>query len=271
MAAAKLHIKEVEDWVTQELNGYSKELPDYRQTRGTVKAWNPYHGWQPVGGDVEFLEAASGVQISESIASIEAALTANSSGGSLHMPYGPSQLNALSNLVGRPIVRAGVDFSSGTLAHILDAVRNLVLDWAIELERSGVVGEGITFSADEKKIAATNPVTLHIGAITNFTGVLGVGNTSGDIANAPINAEEVGNLVTQIKAHSAELINEGVEPEALQKALDTIDNQLRSKKLTLMREALGELQKIVAKATGGLIAQGVLALLHQITGTGVPA
>jgi hypothetical protein len=153
----------------------------------------------------------------------------------------------------------------------LDAVRNLVLDWAIELERSGVVGEGITFSADEKKIAATNPVTLHIGAITNFTGVLGVGNTSGDIANAPINAEEVGNLVTQIKAHSAELINEGVEPEALQKALDTIDNQLRSKKLTLMREALGELQKIVAKATGGLIAQGVLALLHQITGTGVPA
>jgi hypothetical protein len=271
LAAAKLQLTKVEEWVAQELNGYDKDdLPDYRQSRGTVKAWNPYHGWQPVGGDATFLEAASGVQISESIASIEAALNAKSGGGSLHMPYGPNQLEALSNLTGRTIARAGIDFSSGALAHVMDAVRNLVLDWAIELEKSGVVGEGISFSPDEKKIAATNPVAIHVGTITNFTGNLGVGNTSGDITNAPINAQEVKNLVTQIKSHAKELIKEGVEPQALEAALNLIDKQLSTKKHTLIREALAELEKIVAKASGGLIAHGVLALLHQIIGTGVP-
>jgi hypothetical protein len=82
LAAAKLQLTIVEEWVGHELNGYTGELPAYRKTRGTPTVWNPYHGWQPVGGDVAFLEIASEVQISESLASIEAALKAKSDGGS---------------------------------------------------------------------------------------------------------------------------------------------------------------------------------------------
>src|SRR5260221_5003326 len=181
LAAAKLQLTTVEEWVGHELNGYSGELPPYRRTRGTPTLWNPFHGWQPIGGDAAFLEIASEVQISESIASIESGLKAKPTGGSIYMPYSPKQLGALSNLVGQNVARAGVDFSSGTLAHIVDAVRNLVLDWAIELEKKGVVGEGMTFSPNEKKIAATNPVAFHIGTITNFAGNIGVGNSAGDI------------------------------------------------------------------------------------------
>jgi len=50
IVAKKLRIADFEEWVTHELNGYedSKDIPDYRQITGSVKAWNPYHGWQPV-------------------------------------------------------------------------------------------------------------------------------------------------------------------------------------------------------------------------------
>ncbi|WP_456670864.1 AbiTii domain-containing protein [Bradyrhizobium sp. USDA 3240] len=88
-----------------------------------------HHGHARRRPDPAILDIASEVSISESLASIEVALNAKSDGGSLHMPYTPEQLGALSNMVGRNVARAGVDFSAGTLAHIVDAVRNLVLDW----------------------------------------------------------------------------------------------------------------------------------------------
>lgn len=267
LAAAKL---QVEGWVGQELNGYTGELPAYRRTCGTPTIWNPYHGWQPVGGDVAFLEIASEVQISESLASIEVALKAKSNGGRLHMPYTPGQLGALSNLVGRNVARAGVDFSAGTLAQIVGAVRNLVLDWAIELEKKGVVGEGMTFSPDEKKIAATNPVAFHIGTITNFSGNLGVGNSAGDITNAPLNIDQVKNLISQVKSHSATLQAEGVDESQLSTVLDKIEHHLAKSDQSLLRTALGELETVVAKAAGGLVSTGIVGLLHQIFGTGIP-
>ena len=271
LAAAKLQLTTVEEWVGHELNGYSGELPPYRKTRGRPTVWNPFHGWQPLGGDPAILEIASEVQISESLASIEVALKAKSNGGSLHMPYTPGQLGALSNMVGRNVARAGVDFSAGTLAHIVDAVRNLVLDWAIELEKKGVVGEGMTFSPDEKKIAATDPVAFHIGTITNFTGILGAGNSAGDITNSPLNIEQVKNLISQVKSYSTTLQDEGVDPSQLSTVLDKIEQHLAESDQSLLRKALGELETIVAKAAGGLVSTGIVGLLHQIFGTGIPA
>jgi AbiTii len=271
LAAAKLQLTKVEEWVASELNGYSGELPAYRKARGTPKAWHPIHGWQPIGGDVGFLEKASEVNISESLASIEAALAAKRNGGSIFMPYTPKQLGVLSEICGQNVLRGGIDFSAGILAHIVDAVRNLVLDWAIELEKKGIVGEGMTFSSDEKKIAASSPVAFHIGTITNFAGILGVGNSAGDITNTPLNVEQVKNLISQVKSHSATLQDEGVDQSQLATVLDKIEDHLADSDESLLRKALGELETVVTEAAGGLVSTGILALLHQILGTGIPA
>ena len=50
LVARKLDIKDFEEWINSELNGYTDydKIPDYREIRGQVKAWNPYHGWIPV-------------------------------------------------------------------------------------------------------------------------------------------------------------------------------------------------------------------------------
>jgi len=50
VVARKLQIQDFEKWITNELEGYTEqsEIPEYRVVTGEVKAWNQYHGWQPV-------------------------------------------------------------------------------------------------------------------------------------------------------------------------------------------------------------------------------
>lgn len=47
--AVKLGLKEFDQWISYELNGYPDQnaCPDYRKIRGILKAFNPYHGWIP--------------------------------------------------------------------------------------------------------------------------------------------------------------------------------------------------------------------------------
>jgi hypothetical protein len=169
------------------------------------------------------------------------------------------------------VAQAGVEFSSSKGVGVLDAVRTAILDWAIEMENAGVHGEGLSFSSTEQQKAQAASTVFNIGTIGSVTGNLGVGNISGDITHSALNIDQVRNLVTQIKSHTASLTNEGVDGAALESVLATVDKHLKAEKPALLKSALSELQKVVGKATGGIVAQGVLALLHQILGTGVPA
>lgn len=50
VVARKLRVDDFREWIELELSGYgtSGDIPDYRETTGQVKAWNPYNGWIPV-------------------------------------------------------------------------------------------------------------------------------------------------------------------------------------------------------------------------------
>ena len=54
---------------------------------------------------------------------------------------------------------------------VLDAVRNAILDWTLKLEQDGILGEGMTFSTEEKQTAMNNGPTYNIAG--NFHGVIG--------------------------------------------------------------------------------------------------
>lgn len=151
LAAAKLNLTTVEGWVEQELKGYPDEVPEYRQTRGQVRYWNPYHGWQPVAGDAGLMDILSSVTIGESIGSLETLLDAQDDSGSFHVAYTPHKLQLFSEMFNQTISRAGVQISVGTVAHVMETVRNLVLDWAISLEKAGVTGNNLSFSPEEKR------------------------------------------------------------------------------------------------------------------------
>lgn len=49
LVSRKLKIKDLEEWLNGELNGYDNTLiPDYRNVSGELKVFNPYNGWNPV-------------------------------------------------------------------------------------------------------------------------------------------------------------------------------------------------------------------------------
>ncbi|MDA9494042.1 hypothetical protein [Bradyrhizobium sp. CCBAU 11361] len=103
-----------------------------------------------------------------------------------------------------------------------------------------------------------------------MTGNIGAEIHSGDITHAPLSIERVRNLVSQVKAHTHTLTNEGVDGRELAQALAAIEAQIQNQDTSLLRLALKRLQEVIVKASGSLVAQGVLALLHQVLGTGVP-
>lgn len=70
LVAKKLKLKEFEKWLNQEQNGYKKEIPEYRNITGEIKAWNPYHGWIPMILPAKVADIASRMPIPNSISSL---------------------------------------------------------------------------------------------------------------------------------------------------------------------------------------------------------
>lgn len=154
--ARKLKVKELEEWVNHELNGYplGTDLPPYRTITGTVKVWNPYHGWQPVMFESsEMMKSLSTRQCSQAASEIEHIVMNSKDGGSATMDYPAEVANQMMDSIGIDL-RPSLHIPLATLHRILDSIKNLILNWALKLEEDGILGDEVSFSADEIQKAA---------------------------------------------------------------------------------------------------------------------
>ena len=82
----------------------------------------------------------------------ERASAAAESGSRFVMPFGPETQGKLQQAMGvRFAVATHMDISQ--LHRVLNGVRNAILEWTLQLEKDGIRGEGMTFSADERRVA----------------------------------------------------------------------------------------------------------------------
>jgi hypothetical protein len=99
------------------------------------------------------------------------------------------------------------------LASVIDTVRTTILEWALKLEAEGIMGQGLTFSDEEKKIAAGN-ANIHI---TNFQGVLG--DVSDSIVNQNLHMmvkqRDFASLHSYLKSHGIEEDDIGLLEKAI--------------------------------------------------------
>jgi hypothetical protein len=175
LVAAKLGRDEPVAWVDHEMSGYPPDapVPPYREITGSPTYWNPFHGWsQILFPENDTHRAASTVEIRDPIPQVEAHIAATKSGGTLRVEYPPELVAKLAR-GGRGIPeRAGITLDTAKLVQVTAAVRDRVLDWAVQLEKAGVRGEGLSFSKQEQVAAAS--VVFNV---TNFgtmaTGHLG--------------------------------------------------------------------------------------------------
>src|SRR5690606_11313778 len=121
------------------------EVPAYRHVRGEVKAWNPFNGWIPIHfGDTKMAEILATRNIGQPVAELEI-LQDKDDGGDLHVPFSEKTKNTLMDQMDIPM-QPTLHVPRTSVVGILDAVRNTILRWALELEEKGVIGEGMTFS-----------------------------------------------------------------------------------------------------------------------------
>ncbi len=267
--AVKLELPELEEWVEHEMNGYPEgDVPEYRVIVGQVKGRNPFHGWQPViFGSREIEEAYSKRRVYQRVAELENAV-ALSRGGELTIPFTSHAIQLLRDATGFDF-----DFTlmvnGSNVVGLLDAVRNTLLEWSLRLEKSGVKGEGMSFSDDERKKAHETQAVYNIGTIQTFTGNMGSGSGNFSVEGNTVNVMPkagIESLIHKIRDNEAQL---GLEPEStreLHQALDGLQTELKAAQPSAKRinGFLASVRGVAEKAAGSLVAQGILYELGKL-------
>lgn len=200
VVARKLKVKEFEIWVKNELEGYRQgsEVPEYRKNRCQLKIYNPYHGWQDIiFATNERQDILSNVQIIQPISEIEQ-LRKHSGSGGLIMPMPSEMILHIQKAVKSNL---SVERFAPTTAidKICEGVRKVILEWALDLEERGVLGDEASFSEEEKTIASqTMPQFIIQG---DFNGIFGNINSSSinQEINSTVKANDFESLKSMLK------------------------------------------------------------------------
>lgn len=259
-AAVKLKRSDLTEWLEHELSGYGgADIPEYRVLPAEMKFFNPMHGWCPIVGRSPHFSCRQ--PMSEVLSLLESDDTR------FVIPVGHEIVQHFSKKVGF-LVDVKQHVSRASLAGIVDAVRNAVLDWALKLEEVGVCGEGLSFSKAETDKA--QGVTIHIGNIGNAVGIGSFGD------HAAIRA--VQGVVGDDLVSAVRMLVDQVERALPRSDLPAETRFGATEALAELREAANEptpepgrlrrgletLKRVMENAAGDVVAAGVLALIGQI-------
>ena len=271
VVAKKLKLSDFEKWLSNELDGYKVEekVPEYREMHGTLKGWNIYHGWQPIYfKNTKTIDLLTSRDNGQRVAEIESLLVSISKeGDNLQMPYSAEQEKMICDSIGQQIQVTLLIPSTG-LIRIIDAVRNIILNWSLKLEEDGIFGEGMTFSDDEK-----NKVEQHSYNVNHFYSEV----TGSQIQQSSPFAEQkqilkefsTTNINSFISSLKEGLKNIEIDKE-ISKELDaeiaTIDIQTKSPKPKngIIKESLTTIRTILEGASGSVAGQLLLELTKLI-------
>jgi hypothetical protein len=269
-AAVKLDLADELQWINWELDGYggvkTDDLPPYRKLIGEMKVRNPYHGLQPLHfSDQKLAEIFCAAPCRQSVAELEALLTSDS--GNLHVQLSQEHIAALHEMMSiklEPILK----IERTAVIRVLDAVRNLVLNWSLEMEKVGVLGEGMTFNLQEKEKAQPAGQQFfiqNVGVLGDISGHATVDNTQN--ASMALDLGQVRDVVAQLKGLMNSL------PEATNQDLTPVLDELSSElletapKANRIRTLLQSAKTICEGASGNIIASGAIALLTPLIGS----
>lgn len=264
----KLGLPDVESWLNEELNGYaaSAEVPDYRKFQGTLKVWNPYHGWQPLFfAKPEDNEIFSKSQTRQSVSEIEELLAKGEN--AYESPLGAKAEQML--MKGMEVqLRPALHIPRTALIRVVTTVRNRILDWALELERNGVIGEGMTFSQAEKANAREAATVYQIQNQTIVHGMQGSQIQQGTHAStqtyqvAQLDTAAILALVAEIRATVRGSQLAVAASTEIEGDLATIEAQAKAPKPKrgFMSEAAKSVRTVLEAAAGGTLGNAVPAL-----------
>ena len=148
LVARKLQLKEFEEWVSKEQEGFSENIPDYRMVSFQIKAWNPYRGWIPVILPGEYADKLTRFPVSFPMSTISDLYQKCDGEFALSVPGELTEVLNQNTSVAFP-TQYSFRAANVELHRIMSIVRNRILEWSLLLEENGICGEDLSFSEKE--------------------------------------------------------------------------------------------------------------------------
>ncbi|AFY30428.1 hypothetical protein [Cyanobium gracile] len=252
---------EFESWINSELNGYGphEKVPEYRKAKGSVKFWNPYRGWSPIiFQDPSEGEMYSFRNIGQSIAELES-IAHEKEATSEYIPFPQDIERQLCKSLDAGFeTKISLACPNTEIIKIIEQVRNVILNCTLKLEEEGIVGEGMTFTAQEAQSAQGTSQ-----AVNNFYGPvhnpqIQQSNTAAIQVHSrhQIDREAISTFVELLASKIQDLQLTADQESELRAELETISSQLTSPKpkTTILRECGRSIRSILEKAGGTVVA-----------------
>ena len=268
--AVKLGLDEFDQWIQYELNGYPKKdvvIPKYRYVTGSLKAKNPRVGWIPVVfSDKSDTLNFNTMPMYESIASL-IEIKQQTTTGSFRYDFPPSLTMELFKYTNSPIYMDVVLFVSvHHISEAIEQVKNHLLEWTLELEKKGILGENMTFNQEEtlsaKAIAAStiNVYGTYVNGDVSHSQIV-----SGNNNSATYNEADAKTAIEEIKASiKTEKISEE-SMECILEILDDISSKIEQKKKPgIIKTALIGLKDFVLAAGANITAALITAKIQGL-------
>ena len=263
VVSKKLGVLHIEEWLRKELNGYSSDdnnISSYREIKGHIKVWNPNQGWRQLNFvDPEIEKQLSNSTIIQPVGELEY-LIQNEKNDYFEVPFPQKTVNKLIEGMDVPL-HPTCHVDPAQVIGILDTVRNNILDFALQLETEGIIGEGISFSSEEKNIAKqinyhieTNIGVMHNSQIQQSLSGSQTLNLVSDLKNLK-------DFIHRLRSSIIALdINKDSKDELLSE-ITTIETQTKSPKpkQTIICESLKSVRTILESAVGSVLASGLLS------------
>lgn len=253
--AVKLNALDFEKWINNELNGYQNikdtMIPSYRFIDGVAKYHNPFHGWcDVVWATQEQYNDLKHIAIHEKISEIEAFTLFD---GVLSRDFSVDvQKQFLEDAHG---LIPKIIFGKHQFIGILDSVKTKILQWALDLERKGIVGEDMTFNENEQRAAEHITINNYIrhAEYSNFQ--QGVTNSMNIESNNGDNINLIKSFLEELKEISTK-IEDLADRNEINADISTIEQQLKSPnpKINIIHELLKSIRTIIEGAGGNLIS-----------------
>ena len=200
----------------------------------------------------------SEMQIANSISEIDGWVAESAKSGEVTFGY---PLDKEHYLLGRMDLAMKPVFvtSRSACASVLDAVRNRVLDWSMDLEGRGILGYGMTFSAAEQRqaqqVQTMNVTNTFHGNVSHSQVGAAAGNVTQSMSSTQL-APEIGRLADGLNAAIDQLGLAASTRAELAAEIATLRAQSASPrpKVDIVRETLRSVRIILEGAGGNVVA-----------------
>lgn len=275
VVAKKLQLTNFEQWLKLELDGYYNDqdkIPDYRKVQCTLMGYNQHRGWEEV---VFYNDNPTECQCSNenpSIVNLHYPISTfdlqdQKAGGKFMLSISPesqANLNEASNYDTAYAYQLGYPSAQS----ILSRVRIAVLDWALELEKQGILGEDMSFNDYEKQKAASSTTINNFfsGDVNNSQIQQNSNHSSQTIILEQNDIDSIKQLVSLLNDSIPDLPVEKDNIDCISEQLKVISKEMRAKepKKSIISKCFSTVKNILVNVPTNLLVSGIISEIDKL-------